>query len=182
MTDRVLIIGDRCDVHVVAVLDALRALGGPEPVLLDAPLLMNENYSLVVGETLAVGPESIGLGPRTRGWLRRSAPTLWGAGVVTGSLESVRRRAFLSLVGSISRAGHRHWLTALDAMLRAEDRLLQLEIASGLGHGVPRTIVTSSGDVAMQILGDRFVVKPLAMGYFNTPAGPRAVYSTWIHR
>ena len=99
------------------------------------------------GGVLCLGERTVGLDTSTRGWLRRYAPTLWGAGTLTGSLDSVRRRAFLALVGAISRVGETEWLTPLEAMLRAEDRMLQLQIASELGISVPRTVVTSDGSL-----------------------------------
>jgi hypothetical protein len=176
MTDSVLILGDRRDTHLIAVTDALAAIDGPQPTVIDAPSLRHTPYRLETNE-LTVGPDTVRLGSGTRGWLRRTAPTLWGAGTVSGSLDSVQYRAFLTLVGSISRLGSTSWLTSLEAMLRAEDRLLQLDVVDGLGYRVPRTVVTSSGEVARESLGDEFVVKPLAAGFFNTATGPRAVFS-----
>lgn len=178
MNDQVLVVGDRRDVHLQAVLDAVAALDGPEPAVFDAQSLIDEPYTVVEGDRLTFGDRTIDMTAPTSGWLRRSSPTLWGAGIVTGSLESVRHRAFLTLVGSITRIGDTDWLTTVDAMLRAEDRLTQLETARRLGHRTPRTVVTSSAGTAKEILGARFVVKPLAMGYFQTERGARAVYST----
>ena len=97
---------------------------------------------------------------------------------MTGSLDSVTKRAFLSLVGSLSRVGDRRWLTSLDALLTAEDRLVQLEAISRLGLRVPDTLITSDPAEAADRLGDGFVVKPLAGGYFWAEDGPRAVFAT----
>ena len=181
MNAGVLIVGDRRDAHVAAVEDAVRALSGPEPVVVDAPSLATATYRLD-GVTLQLGDRTVVLDSGTRGWLRRYAPTLWGAGTLTGSLDSVRRRAFLALVGAISRVGTTHWLTPLEAMLRAEDRLLQLHVASELGIDVPRSVVTSDGELARETLGERFVVKPLASGYYNAAKGPRAVFTSVLER
>lgn len=178
MTDQVLVIGDVRDVHLAAVVGSLRELGGPEPVVVDAPLLTTESYTVIGGERITIGDRTLDLNREARGWLRRSSPTMWAAGMVAGSLEWLERRAFLTLVASISRLGGIDWLTSVDAMLRAEDRLLQLETAQELGYRTPRTVVTGSAGTAKEFLGDQFVVKPLSMGYFHTPQGPRAVYST----
>lgn len=178
MTQQILVVGDTRDVHLRAVLAGIAEIGAPEPLVFDAQSLMDGSYGVIIGERLTFGDRTIDLRVAARGWLRRSSPSLWGAGVVTGSLESVRRRAFLSLVASIARVGGIDWLTSVDAMLRAEDRLTQLEVARQLELRTPRTVVSSSTDVVREILGDRFVVKPLAMGYFQSDRGAHAVYST----
>lgn len=177
MTNQVVIVGDRADAHLAAVVRALDLLGGPEPVVVDAARLMADPYTLVPGDRLTVGGSTLSLREPSRGWLRRSAPSVWGAGLVTGSLDAVKHRAFLTLVGSLSRLCSVSWVTPIDAMIRGEDRLAQLEAVAEAGHRTPRTVVTSSADVARAALGDQFIVKPLAMGYFQTKSGPRAVYT-----
>ena len=177
-----LIIGDRADSHVVAVLEAMRALGsGPVPMLVDGPSLQATGFSLTLdcfrhdGSTIQIHE------PEGTGWLRRYAPTLWGRGQVVGELEAVTKRAFVALVGAITRMGSRNWLTPLDEMLAAEDRLVQLEAARALGLRIPHTIVTSDPDEAIGLLGASFVVKPLAGGYFWRDGKPRAVFTSEIN-
>lgn len=174
-----LIIGDRNDSHVEAVVAVLEALGVEPPLMVDAPKLTTTPYT-VTADHLTVDGITIETNNQGRGWLRRYAPTLWGAGTVAGGLESARKRAFLSLVGSLSRTGNRQWLTTLESMLAAEDRLHQLHVVAGRGHRTPRTAVTSELADARRILGDAFVVKPLANGYYNTEDGPRAVFTAQL--
>ncbi len=174
---RALIVGDQTDTHVIAVLEAIAARGGSSPFVLDAPRLAAESY-LLGDDSLTISDDAITLADRGPGWLRRYAPTRWGAGSLAGSLEAVSKRAFLTLVGSISRLGNRQWLTDLDTMLRAEDRLVQLAVAAELAMRIPQTVVTSDGERARSVLGDRFIVKPIASGYYDTPAGPMAVFTT----
>ena len=113
-----------------------------------------------------------------RGWLRRYAPSGWGTGIAAGSLESAIHRSFLALVGSISRCGVRDWLTRIDEMLKAEDRVFQLELAASLDIRVPQTLIASSADRVIEQLGNRFVVKPLTLGLYWGPDGPRSVYTS----
>ena len=113
-----------------------------------------------------------------RGWLRRYAPSGWGMGIVAGSLDAATHRSFLTLVGSIARKSSCDWLTPIDNMLRAEDRLVQLDVAARLGILAPRTVVTSSAETAIGEAGQRFVVKPLSLGYFVTEDGPQAVFTS----
>jgi hypothetical protein len=172
-----LIVGDGSDGHVVAVAQELRRRTGQTPMLIDAPALMNGDYALS-GSVLRVGEGIVDLADFGRGWLRRYAPSMWGAGLVAGTLPAVRLRAFLGLVGSISRLGNWRWLTGLDDMLRAEDRLLQLDQVRRLGFLVPRSVVASDGAAVRAALGDQFVVKPLSQGYFHADDGPRAVFAS----
>lgn len=174
-----LIVGDKADSHVEAVLAEIARTGGEPPLLLDAPTLTMQPYTIQEC-SLTIGDVTVRTDEGGRGWLRRYAPTMWGAGAVAGSLESVRKRAFLTLVGAISRVGNRQWLTTLDAMLAAEDRLYQLDVVNRLGQRTPLTVVTSCGDRARELLGGQFIVKPLANGYYNSADGPRAVFTTAV--
>lgn len=144
-------------------------------LLVDAPALVGGGFSLS-GSRLVTSSGTVEFGGLA-GWLRRYSPSLWGAGTVAGTLEAVTHRAFLGLVASISRIGSTRWLTSVDAMLRGEDRLLQLEVAAATGARVPATLVTSDSDEAAEVLGESFVVKPLLGGYFDSADGPQAVYT-----
>ena len=172
-----LIVGNHSDGHVQAVLHAIEALGTERPLVLDGPTLQDGEFTLTQ-RGLTLNDTHVDAGKAHRGWLRRYAPSGWGAGIVAGSLEAAVHRSFLTLVGCIARTGSCEWLTPIDSMLRAEDRLVQLDVAASLGVSVPRTVVTSSGEAAIDELGERFVVKPLSLGYFVTEDGPRAVFTS----
>jgi len=151
--------------------------GVPTPFLVDAPAFQECGFSLSLDRLRHDGGE-VDLNVARPGWLRRYAPSSWGIGTVSGSLESVTKRAFLTLVGAISRLGRTNWLTQLDALLAAEDRLLQLQSARALNIRVPETVVTSDPVEARDLLGDGFIVKPLSMGYYEASDGPKAVYTS----
>jgi hypothetical protein len=171
-----LIVGSLADVHVQAVLKVVQSVGAPPPIVTDARSLQEGGFTLS-GDCLhtAAGQLSMSEG---RGWLRRYAPSGWGSGVVGGSLEAAVHRSFLTLVGNISRTGGLEWLTRVDEMLRAEDRMVQLETAASIGIKIPRTLITSSAERAIQVLGPRFIVKPLSLGFYWGPDGPRAIYTS----
>ncbi len=172
-----LVVGSPSDGHVQAVLRAIEALGAEQPLLLDAPTLRDGQFALT-HRGLTLNDLQMDADESHRGWLRRYAPSGWGTGIVAGSLDAAIHRSFLTLVGSIARSSCCDWLTPIDSMLRAEDRLVQLDVAAGLGILVPRTIVTSSEETAIAELGSRFVVKPLSLGYFVTEDGPQAVFTS----
>lgn len=125
-----------------------------------------------------MGPDSMDLSLGGRGWLRRYAPSMWGAGSNIGSLEAVRKRAFVTLVGSITRIGSYEWLTSLDSMLKAEDRLYQLQVAERMDCHVPTSVVASDVGDARCVLGESFVVKPLSNGFYHSEDGPKAVFTS----
>ena len=172
-----LVVGSRSDGHVQAVLRAVEALGGEEPLLLDAPTLQDGEFTLNE-RGLTLNGVHVDAAGAHRGWLRRYAPSGWGMGIVAGSLDAATHRSFLTLVGSIARKSSCDWLTPIDNMLRAEDRLVQLDVAARLGILAPRTVVTSSAETAISELGSSFVVKPLSLGYFVTEDGPQAVFTS----
>ena len=152
-----LIVGNLGDSHVRSVTSALKTLGAHSPLVVDAPALQHSGFVLSeVGLEASGGQVAIKDGGR--GWLRRYAPAGWGTGIAAGSLESAIHRSFLALVGSISRTGNREWLTRIDEMLKAEDRMFQLEVAAFLGIRVPQTLIASGADRVIEELGERFVV------------------------
>ena len=172
-----LVVGTLTDGHVADVLRLLEQRGASAPVVLDAPRLMREPYMLS-GTLLQIGDATVELGDGP-GWLRRYAPSGWGAGSPAGGLEAVSRRAFLSLVGAISRIGGRRWLTPLDALLASEDKLVQLEAAAAVGLSTPTTVVSNQLTAIRDHLGDCFLVKPLAGGYYlDENSEGRAVFAS----
>jgi hypothetical protein len=157
----------------------MRDQGAPKPILLDTLSLQERPFAITLSH-LEIGGFHLDLQDSSSGWLRRYAPSNWGSGIISGSLEAAVHRSFLTLVGSLSRLGNREWLSSIDDVLRAEDRLVQLEVAKALGISVPKSIVASSGDRAVDELGSRFVVKPLSLGYFQKDTGPMAVYTNEV--
>lgn len=159
----------------------MQALGADPPTIVDAPYLKTHGFALTPTEFQSESA-SLPINRGGKGWLRRYAPSGWGMGTISGSLEAAIHRGFLTLIGSISRLGNREWLTRIDEMLRAEDRLVQLETAASLGISVPRTLITSQSDEAATQLGSPFVVKPMSLGVYWSSQGPRGVHTTALDR
>ena len=116
-----LIVGSGSDLHVKAVVEAVAAAGGPEPILADPPLLQEEGFC-VTEAAVRVGGTTVSRIAPGRGWLRRYAAAQWGLGIQSGTLDAAVHRAFLTLVGAITRMDNWEWLTDVGAMLGAEDR------------------------------------------------------------
>ncbi|WP_419910048.1 ATP-grasp domain-containing protein [Candidatus Poriferisodalis sp.] len=117
----------------------------------------------------------------SRGWLRRVASSRWTTGDLVGSVADVSLRARVRLVAAIARHGRRKWLTGIDALQAAEDRIHQLAVAHGLGIATPSTFVSSDPDRIRRVLGSDAVLKPLATGAFVDAEGrPRAVHTTQL--
>lgn len=98
-----LIVGSRSDAHVAAVLAALQDFHSIEAVVLDAPELQRSGFSVDLDRFMFDGA-TLSFRDAGTGWLRRYAPTAWGAGLPIASLEAVTQRSFLSLVGALSRS------------------------------------------------------------------------------
>jgi hypothetical protein len=171
-----IIVGDSADSHVRAVLDAIRSIGSTTTLLLDGPTLQSKGFTVELASIYHDGLRVDLRAGTVRGWLRRYAPTAWGTGLMAGSHEALKLKTFVGLVGSITRLAGPRWLTSVDSMLRAEDRLFQLQTAADLGIRVPVTMVTSDATAVIDRLGESFVVKPLGSGYFWRDGTPHAVF------
>jgi hypothetical protein len=167
------VVGDANDLHVRAVAAELERRSCT-PQLFDAATLMRDGFTVDLDGVSRATDVAAGA------WLRRSAPDNWLLGLASGSTEDACKRSFLRLVASICRLGNVAWLTDVDAMLLAEDRLFQLNAARSMGVRVPRTVVTSSRDELINRLGSTFVVKPIGRGFFVSDQ-PRAVYATELN-
>ena len=114
-----------------------------------------------------------------RGWLRRLAPLGWHDGAVVGSLEGAEATAWLTLLVGLVRMCGAEWLTPVDVLVAAENKLLQYRCAASLGLAVPETVVASDAE-SLRGLGDEVVLKPLGPGHFVSPEGPTAVFATAV--
>ena len=144
--------------------------------MFDADSLASVGYSFSPGRLVLGG---VSVASEGRAWLRRIAPRRWTGGDRVGSVADVSFRARVRLIASIARYGRREWVTPLDVLQRAEDRIYQLAVASELGIATPRTIVSSDPAEIERALGLDGVIKPLGSGVFvNTDGQPQAVYTT----
>ena len=170
-----LLIGDESDTHLRTVASTLRDRR-IDPVVFDAESLGQVGYTfspdrLVIGGTVIADED--------RGWLRRVAPRAWGSDNRVGSVEDVSLRARVRLIAAIARHGHRDWVTDIDALQAAEDRIFQLVAAARLGIATPPTLLSSDPGQIASALGDDVVLKPLGTGAFvNADGQPHAVYTT----
>jgi glutathione synthase/RimK-type ligase-like ATP-grasp enzyme len=75
------------------------------------------------------------------------------------------------------------WVSDPYAMARANDKLLQLEIAHRLGFKIPKTLVTSSPQTAKDFIArtGQVITKPVGARYFTDPSGQHRVFLTrWV--
>lgn len=174
----ILIVGEPSDPHVE---DVLGYLNGERVVVIDAESLPRVRYLLTEnGLELFDGRGTFSSGA-ARGWVRRLAPAGWGHGHSIGSHAAVAQAAAVSLIAGIARVPGIEWLTPIDPLLIAESKLVQIHAAQDLGIHTPRTMVTSSRDLAEQKLGPRVVIKPLGPGHFTTSDETSAVvYATAV--
>ena len=148
-----------------------------EPIIFDADDLAGVGYwlsqdELVIADTAMTG---------SRAWLRRVAPNRWTTGHRVGSVEDVSFRARVRLVASIARYPRLEWLTSIDNLQAAEDRVYQLSVASRLGIATPQTVVSGDPDTIRRLLGTDAVLKPLAGGAFVNDRGePHVVHTTLL--
>jgi hypothetical protein len=118
-----------------------------------------------------------------RGWLRRLAPEDWREGLQPGSHRAVVRAAWLSALVTIVRLSAVRWLSPLDAIFAAEDKLIQQRACRALSIAVPPMALVTRRERIPTELGDPLVVKPLAAGHFRDASGAgRVVHATDLSR
>ena len=135
-----LLVGSELDTHLQIVAERLQSQN-IEPIIFDADSLAKIGYSLSP-DKLVIGGESIGM--ESRGWLRRVAPNRWTTGELVGSVADVSLRTRIRLVAAIARHGNRKWLTNIDKLQAAEDRIRQLAVACQIGIATPPTMVSAN--------------------------------------
>ncbi|WP_299056165.1 hypothetical protein [uncultured Nocardioides sp.] len=164
-----LIIGDRADPHVQAVVNFLNSTA----TIVDGRSLLNERYSLT-DTGFVFGSKEFAVSSLENGWVRRLAPAGWGRGDRVGSHSSAVRASALALLAGVMRLPGIAWLTHIDALMVAESKLVQSRVARAIGVGYPKTVVTNDLSQARRLLGAKVVVKPLGPGQFTRSDGSEA--------
>ena len=167
-------VGSTYDEHLRAVTDRLDQ---SSLAIFDASTLSDDRFILRPGY-MQVGDLQLSSETPVRGWLRRLAPPDWQHGVVLESHEAAVKTAWLALLVSIARTCGVRWLTELDALVRAENKLVQSAAATELGIATPETIVTNDLAEIKENFPEEFVLKPLGPGHFYEGDEALVVYST----
>lgn len=114
------------------------------------------------------------------GWIRRMAPPDWQRGLVVDSHDAAVKTSWLSLLVAIVRTCNVNWLSELDDLVAAENKLVQAATARYLEIAVPETIVCSDAEVARAALGDDVILKPLGVGHYFEGDTPFVIYTTAV--
>ena len=178
-----IVIGSGDDPHVAAV---LQDLGSADTLLIDAESITRRGYVLHDG-TFSIergtgegGPLQLDRDGTARGWIRRLAPPDWQRGLVVDSHDAAVKTAWLSLLVATIRTCSVDWLTGIDALVAAENKLVQRATAQRLGIPTPETIVCSDANAARAALGDDIVLKPLGTGHFYEGDEPFVIYTAEV--
>src|SRR6266542_1071560 len=148
---------------------ALAARGVPA-ALLDVSLLERAPYALTKAgfafET-EEGAVRVPAGGEVRGWLRRLAPPQWRRDVAPSSHEGAVRAAWVALLVGVARSCAIIWLSEIERLFVAENKVVQQAAAMALGISTPASAVVSDRQRIPAALGERFVGKPLGPGQFD---------------
>jgi hypothetical protein len=177
------IVGREDDPHAGAVATAIERDGTPV-VLLDVERLSTADI-IVDRAHVALADDAGRLIDLSggRGWLRRLAPEDWRDHGTPGSHEAVVRSAWVSALVTVARLAGLTWLSPLDVLFTAEDKLTQQRACNALGIPTPHTVLVTRPSHIPDALGDWLVVKPVAAGHFRDASGDgRVVHATGMHR
>ena len=184
-TIRAVVFAAEEDEHAAPVMAALATLG-VAATQLDVALLERTKYCLTsAGLTFAAADRDVFIPANgsVRGWLRRLAPPQWRRDAAASSYEGAVRASWVALLVGITRSCRISWLTDLERVFVAENKLVQLAAAESLGIATPVTATVASREQIPAALGERFVAKPLGPGQFDDPQGrPQAVFTRELTR
>lgn len=159
------IVGAVDDPHVQAVLERTDC----RVVVLDAASLSKIPYAFgnggltlpdIEGKLVTISPDS-----DIRGWIRRIAPADWMMGVSGESQIAAIKASWLTLLTAIIRTTGVHWLSNIDEIVRAENKLVVDACARQLAIPMPRTVVSNQVECLQDFATDA-IVKPLGPGHF----------------
>lgn len=189
---RAVVVGSDVDPHVQAV---LAVLGATDVLVLDADSIARRPYTFEpgvfacaateadpVGAGSAAGERWLRLAHAVPGWIRRVAPPDWTDGLLLESHESAIKTAWLTLLTGIIRTSGVRWLTPLEPLVSAENKLIQYTAAAAGGVQIPKTVVCSDPANALRVVGDPLVLKPLGPGHFYDQGMPQVVYASEVAR
>ncbi|MEV4116628.1 hypothetical protein [Nonomuraea sp. NPDC049695] len=108
------------------------------------------------------------------------APADWQRGVVIESIEAAEKTAWLSLLTAVLRTCGVGWLTGIDPLVTAENKLVQHTVARRLGIATPATVVTNDITTVQDAVGFDIVVKPLGPGHFFDRDEPYTVFAAAV--
>lgn len=171
-----LLVGDLDDPHLRAVADLLPA---DRRVVLDAATL-ERALLLVTPEQTILKTESgddVMLPPSpVRGWIRRLAPAGWDHSVQLGSHRAAVMASRVALLAAIMRDPSVSWITPVDQLYAAENKLTQYRAAASAGFRFPPTMIAIDRHDLAAELGEPFVLKPLGPGNFEADDRQHVVY------
>jgi hypothetical protein len=174
----VLLVGDVGDPHVKVIADLLPHRG---LVVVDAARLVSVLLRLDLGRTrlfdVTGAQVELSQHGRARGWLRRLAPAAWDQGVLLGSHRAAVLSSRLTLLAALLRDPAVSWVTPVDRLFAAENKLVQYRAAVDVGIRVPATIVSGDPQELADELSQPFVIKPLGPGNFEADGQQLVVFA-----
>ncbi|WP_432073872.1 hypothetical protein [Streptomyces wuyuanensis] len=170
--------GEESDPHVREV--ANRVSSRRPLVILDAAGIQRIPFA-VTAARLAVetvnGHGIAHLQDTHRGWIRRPAPADWNAGLKLGGKQAAVQGAWRALLVALLHNPACRWLTPLDALLAAENKIVQCRAAVRAGIEVPPITVTNDASEVSALPG-QLVAKPLGPPqYWLDNGDPRIVFA-----
>jgi glutathione synthase/RimK-type ligase-like ATP-grasp enzyme len=106
------------------------------------------------------------------------APASWDHGTRLGSHQAAVMAARVSLLAAIMREPSVGWVSTVDRLYAAENKIIQYRAAMVAGLRVPRTLVAIDRDELADELGEPFVLKPLGPGNFEADGRQYVSYVT----
>lgn len=115
-------------------------------------------------------------------WYRRlKLPNLNNASAIDDYLASEYEYLFSNVFRSVAA---KRWMSDPDAIIRAENKVLQLKLATSLGFSVPKTLVTNRKErvkeFAERVKMSGLIVKPLFSGRIESINAVQLIYTSEV--
>lgn len=176
---RMVVVGDVADPHVREVVAQLPGTG---VVVIDGVSASSTVVSLSADSTalkdMSGETVELGVGVGVHGWFRRLAPAGWDHDIRLGSRQAAILASRLTLLAAVVRDPAIEWLTSVDDLFAAENKIVQYRAAAAAGARVPEFVVTGDRNVLRDHLGEKFVLKPLGPGDYQDEQGRHNVIYT----
>ena len=158
-----LLVGSRIDPHIAAVAEIL----GSRVFVADIETLQLGGFQFSPRTMrLSNDDSAIALESGVSGWIRRLSPLDWEVGTQIGSLDAATKSSWLALLASALRNPSVRWLSSLDSINAAENKLTQYTLADLNGLQVPQTVVTNDTKLVEQ-LPYTMIAKTLGPGHYK---------------
>ncbi len=106
---------------------------------------------------------------------------LLGDKLTTGEIEFVRTELAYTLEGLYKVLRGSFWISSVDAIREAENKIYQLQLAKSIGFKIPPSLITNDPIVATQFNANHTtIIKPIKSGLLDDSDGDKVIFTSKV--